>query len=196
MKFTDINMIFTETVANYLNNGYVLNPNTMAGHQGEIAKIDVRKGTEVVRILLETEHKNFREAVVLTVGRNLDERIAADADTRRDLTIWNNRLEVIERRTFWQMTKNWREIDFYLEGEEGEAAIEKHDKRYEMRYHNEHPVREFHGVEKLMAKAAKRHLNRKSFKAQNIQRVWKSWNNDEGRYIYYVKTLKHQFALA
>ena len=195
MKYEDISRIYTEKVAEYMANGYAININTMAGHQGEIVKIDLRKGTEVVRILLETEHKNFREAVVLTVGRNLDERIAADADTRRDLTIWNNRLEVIERRTFWQMTKNWREIDFYLEGDAGEQAIEKTEQRSRTRYFNEHPTRDFEGMEKRMVKAVKRHLNRSSFKSQNIKRVWKSWDNNEGRYIYQIKTLKHTIVL-
>lgn len=195
MKFAEISKLYSDTVAAYMANGYVINVNTMSGHQGEIIKIDLRKGDEVIRIMLETERKRFREAVVLTVGRNTDERIATNPYSRQDFTIWNNRLEVIERRAFWQMTKDWRDIDFYLEGEAGEDAIEKHEKRCNARYYNEHPVREFTGVEKLMAKAAKRHLNRRSFKSENIKRVWKTWSENDGRYIYYVKTLKHQFAL-
>ena len=93
------------------------------------------------------------------------------------------------------MTKNWREIDFYLEGEAGEQAIEKTEQRSRTRYFNEHPTRDFEGMEKRMVKAVKRHLNRSSFKSQNIKRVWKSWDNNEGRYIYQIKTLKHTIVL-
>lgn len=195
MRYADISKLYTDKVAEYMANGYAININTMAGHQGEIVKIDLRKGTEVVRVLLETEHRNFRDAVVLTVGRNQDERIATEANSRRDLTIWNNRLEVIEQRTFWQMNRNWRDIDFYLEGAAGEEAIKKQEKRMETRYFNEHPSRQFEGMEKVMAKAVKRHLNRRSFKSQNIKKVWKTWDNSEGRYLYKVQTLKHTIVL-
>ena len=195
MKFAEINVIFTKKVAEYIANGYTINSNTMGGHQGEIAKIDLRKGDEVIRVLLSTEHDLFREAVVLTVGRNTDEHIAREASSRYDNIIWNNRLEIIEQRTFWQMQKNYRDLDYYIEGEAGLEAIRKGRGRTKASAYNEHPDKVFQNVEKIMVKAAKRHLNKTSFKAANIQKVWKSWNETDGRYVYYVKTLKHQFAL-
>ena len=65
----------------------------------------------------------------------------------------------------------------------------------ETRYFNEHPSRQFEGMEKVMVKAVKRHLNRRSFKSQNIKKVWKTWDNSEGRYLYKVQTLKHTIVL-
>lgn len=195
MKFSEINAIFTQKVAEYIANGYTINANTMGGSQGEICKIDLRKGTEVIRVLLDTEHHDFREAVVLIVGRNNDERIANDLGRNGWDTLWNERLEVIEKRTFWQMQKRYREIDYYLEGEEGEQAIAKTWKRTTANCKTEHPDRTFEGVEKSIAKAVRRHLNRPGFKSQNIQKVWKTWNENESRYIYKVQTLKHTIVL-
>lgn len=195
MKFAEINAIFTQKVAEYIAQGYTINTNTMAGHQGEIGKIDLRKGEEVIRVLLDTEHFHFREAVVLIVGRNTDERVAMSAERGWNETIWNNRLEIIEKRTFWQMQKNYREVDYYLEGESGEQAMEKSRERAMASRVSEHHDRTFEGVEKLIAKAVRRHLNRPGFKSQNVRKVWKSWSEDEGRYFYKVQTLKHTITL-
>ena len=78
MKSTDINAIYAEKVAEFLNAGYQINTNTMNGSQGEIAKIDFRKGNEVIRVLLHSEtvwgeHFRTSEAIILTVqpGRGL-----------------------------------------------------------------------------------------------------------------------------
>ena len=75
MKAKDIEKIYTAKVAEYLAKGYTINPATMSGHQGEIAKIDLKKGDEIIRILLDRAHcwdreENFKiEGVVLRVGR-------------------------------------------------------------------------------------------------------------------------------
>lgn len=195
MKFAEINAIYTRKVAEYIANGYTINTNTMAGSQGEIAKVDVRKGNEVIRILMDSERKSFNHAIVIIVGRCIEESIG-EITSQRDLIIWNNSLEVIEKRTFWQMEKEYREVDYYLEGEAGEKAIEKGRERRKTMFVNEHPVREFVGVEKIVAKAVKRHLNRPGFKSQNIRRVWKVWSERESRYEYKVQTLKHTITLA
>ncbi len=195
MKFAEINAIFTSKVAEYIANGYTINTATMSGHQGEIGKVDLRKGEEVIRVLLDTEHHHFREAVVLIVGRNTDESISKNTGRNGWDTIWNNKLEIIEKRTFWQMQKDYREIDYYLEGEAGEQAMEKSRERAKDSHGSEHPDRTFEGVEKLIAKAVRRHLDRPGFKSQNIRKVWKTWNENEGRYTYKVQTLKHIIVL-
>ena len=190
MKFAEINAIFTAKVAEYIAQGYTINTNTMAGHQGEIGKVDLRKGEKVIRVLLDTEHCHFREAVVLIVGRNTDEHIAKSTERSWNETIWNNRLEIIEKRTFWQMQKNYREVDYYLEDKEGLEAIER--SRSRSRNNPEidlHPRGDYSNsatVKAAILPAVRRHLDKPRMKADRIATVIRMW--DEGRYNYYVTT--------
>ena len=55
MKSSEINAIYAAKVAEFLTAGYTINTQTMNGSQGEIAKIDFRKGNEVIRVLLAKE---------------------------------------------------------------------------------------------------------------------------------------------
>ena len=118
MKHTEIEAIFTAKVAEYIQQGYILNLTTMSGSQGEIGSVDLRKGGEVLRILLESKREYDREThleremVVLTVGR-WNEFVPDDAPFESmGATIWNNRLETIEQRRFYQIN---RRRDFYTE---------------------------------------------------------------------------------
>ena len=195
MKYADINALFTQKVAEYIGKGYVINSTTMAGHQGEIAKVDLRNDHEIIRIVFGTVYKNFRDGVAVTVGRYTNERYLQPMEFRRSDTIWTNDMEVIENREFWQMQKNYRGVDFFVEGDAGVEAIEKHEKRCEQRFYVQHPQRDFTGVERKMVSAVKRHLNKSSFKVANIKRVWKQWDKDQSRYLYKIQTLKHTIVL-
>lgn len=53
MKRTELDVIFTNKVNEYLARGYVFNTNTMSGSQGEIAHVDLRKGDEILRIVMD-----------------------------------------------------------------------------------------------------------------------------------------------
>ena len=115
MKFRQIEAIYTEKVAEYIAKGYTVNASTMSGHQGEIAKIDLRKGDEIIRVMLDTERCSFHSAVVIIVGRNTDDRIAKSTELHSYDTIWNNLLEIIEKRisgrwkrTTARWTFSWR----------------------------------------------------------------------------------------
>ena len=118
MKSSEINAIYAAKVAEFLATGYTINTNSMNGSQGEIAKIDFRKGDEVIRVMLHKETiwgENFRtnDAIVLTVGRCTDELVINARGFSRDAIIWNNRLETIEERTFFQIGER-RGADWYL----------------------------------------------------------------------------------
>ena len=137
MKHTEIEAIFTAKVTEYIQKGYVINLTTMNGSQGEIGSVDLRKGDEVLRILLEStraydrEARLDREMVVLTVGR-WNEFIPDDRPFESmGATIWNNRLEVIEQRKFYQI-RRWS--DFYTEDREAyDAMLRKQYDRCEAR---------------------------------------------------------------
>lgn len=104
MKHTDIEAIMSAKVAEYIEKGYILSTTTMSGHQGEVAKVDVKKGNEIIRILLTSETAWSDEGTIqqtkLTVGR-AQKRIRKHSpfDTMAT-TIWNNELDIIEE-TVW-----------------------------------------------------------------------------------------------
>lgn len=126
MKFAAIEAKFTANVAEYIGKGYVINATTMRGAQGEIAKVDFRKGEEVVRVMLGTEYHygikwdKYNERVVLTVGRNT-EKLNGSWDI-----IWNNKLEVIEREEWVKVHDGW-----YMTVEEAVQANGKAHSRFE-----------------------------------------------------------------
>jgi len=199
MKSTEINAIYAAKVAEYLAAGYTINTNSMNGSQGEIAKIDFRKGDEVVRILLHKEtiwgeHFHTNDAVVLTIGRCTEEQVINTRGFSRDAIIWNNRLEVIEERTFLQMGR-WSDVDWYLEGEEATKAIEKNRSRWRNHFAMEnekvHPRKEYkdEASKKAILPAVRRHLGKPKMKVERIDTVTRTWDEDNNRYEYTVKTV-------
>ena len=99
MTKQDIRKAYTDQVAQLLNQGYTIFPDTMGGCQGEIAHIDLTNGSEILRVLLERglcwRHNDDGfdgDVITLTVGK-------AASDTRIrgnwDGTIWNEKLEPI-----------------------------------------------------------------------------------------------------
>jgi hypothetical protein len=196
MKFTEINAIFSQKVAEKLNAGYVLNTNTMGGSQGDIAFVDLRKGDEVIRVRLHREMFSkivdekthiWGNYIAITVGKSNDERVIANKGYDGYATIWNNQLEVLEERVFWQMDS--RNSDWFIEGDEGIEALKKNNSRYNYRYPQTNV--EIKGAEQIVLPAVKRHLGRKNYGVDNIMKVYKVWDNEEGRYEYKVNTAHH-----
>lgn len=137
MKHTEIEAIFTAKVTEYIANGYTINLSTMSGSEGEIGKVDLRKGEEVIRILLEDKREYDREArlernmVVLTVGRNTQQIIKNRPFDTMGTCIWNNRLEVIEQMNFYQINNR---RDFFTDDREAyDAMLRKQYDRCEAR---------------------------------------------------------------
>lgn len=122
LKFADINKRFTEIVAEYLANGYYINTATMAGHQGEVGKVDLTDGTKVVRVLLDSfnDEENFCiEGLKIIVG---EAEGAAPNKKEWGGTIWNNRLKVLEVECFYMVAKNRRTGALYGTREQAETA--------------------------------------------------------------------------
>lgn len=96
MKYSDINKMFTTEVNKYLEQGYRFNTASMNGSQGELAKVDLTNGTEIIRIVARTFSKEWdKQGVELFVGR-----VAEKEGIRPDVaycvnTIWNGRLEQV-----------------------------------------------------------------------------------------------------
>lgn len=130
MKRNELDKIFTAKVAEYLAAGYMVNTNTMAGSQGEIARVDFRKGGEIIRIVMLTDHEysgpSRGDYIHIIVGRNTD-RVRLDREY--DETIWNSHLEVIEDLAYRKVSETW-----YLSPEEAEGINEKRLARFRAQY--------------------------------------------------------------
>lgn len=120
----DIENAFTAKVAQYLADGYVFNLTTMSGSQGENGKVDLRKGDEVIRILLSERYEGDFDIHYLLVGRNTSHLRGSWMDT-----IWNNYLEEIERTDFYVIGGR-RGKEYFGTREDAEAAQEKRIERY------------------------------------------------------------------
>ena len=114
MRYAGLNALFTKTVAEYMAKGYSFNTATMGGSQGELGKVDLTDGFDLIRILLEggTEHGKtetgewyWLRRVKLIVGKCTDEGVLSVLDERDTwATVWNDKLEVIRE-------ENWYEIE-------------------------------------------------------------------------------------
>ena len=199
MKSAEINAIYAAKAAEFLAAGYTINTNTMNGSQGEIAKIDFRKGNEVIRLLLTSETiwgETFRtsDAIILTVGRSTDERVINTKGFGRDAIIWNDRLEVIKKRIFYRIGGR-RDSDWYLEGKEGEKAMDLYYNRFHVRCEMERIEEALtrskdittDEIKRIVLPAVRRHLNKPALKAARIDKIVRRWNEDH--FEYTVTTL-------
>lgn len=108
MNQNDINRIFTEKVTELIAQGYQINPATMSGSQGEYAHVDLRKGTEIIRVLLDdgSDYEEGVDFMRLVVGRCTDQ-IRMGTFDRLGNTIWNNRLEILFEIKFAKIAENY-----------------------------------------------------------------------------------------
>lgn len=133
MKFKEINQKFTAKVAEYIAEGWYFNAGTMNGSQGEVAKVDLTDGNRVLRIMIAKEHGYgdfWYDGYALVVGFAEDKIKANDSDTWQ--TVWNNRLEVIFKETYYRAGVDGR-ADWYVTEDEARANYEKMVARHKNR---------------------------------------------------------------
>lgn len=194
MKKRDIEAIFTAKVQDYIVKGYTISTTTMSGHQGEIAKVDVTNGSEIIRILLTSEHEwNHEdcreiESVVLTVGRAEETYKPSNHsnpfDTMRP-TIWNNKLEILEQRTFYQISRN---DDFFTEDfAEYRAMQEVQMERMRRADRSWAPKTTELGeaAKQVAIRYIKRKLGKSRVSSKDVKVIKKEWKDETHYYIAY-----------
>ena len=126
MNQNDISRAFTEKVADLLAQGYQICPSTMNGSQGEIAHVDLYKGEEIIRVLLDhfCGYDEMPNGLQLIVGRNTDPIRLNRFDVLGN-TIWNNHLEILSEIRFCQLADN-----YYTDAEAGRAVQQKRCARW------------------------------------------------------------------
>ena len=108
MNQNDINRMFTEKMTELIAQGYQINPATMSGSQGEYAHVDLRKGTDIIRVLLDdgSDYEEGVDFMRLAVGRCTDQ-IRMGTFDRLGNTIWNNKLEIFFEIKFAKIAENY-----------------------------------------------------------------------------------------
>ena len=115
MKFAEINAKFTQKVAEYMAKGYTINTATMSGSQGEIAKIDLTDGNEIIRVLLNSFHNPCESienrwysfsGVSLIVGRVTDKVAPNVPDTW--ITAWTDNLAILHTEEYFEIGREKR----------------------------------------------------------------------------------------
>lgn len=132
MKFAEINKMFTEIVNEYISKGYYINTGSMGGSQGEIAKVHLTDGKELICVYIDytcnkkviyAENTHFLKAIEIVVGRS---NAVAVIDERGPLsTVWLDNLEIIKTKTFYSVA---RRKEFYTT--DVSEAIVCEEKRY------------------------------------------------------------------
>lgn len=88
METKDLVTRISETTRNYLDNGWIFNPGTMGGSQGEMVRIDLFKDFEVgpttIRLVLDKVYRDFDYYYRFTI-----EKFDMDYSTDKLDTLWN-----------------------------------------------------------------------------------------------------------
>ena len=134
MTYADINKMFTAEVSKYLALGYHFNTSTMNASEGELGKVDLTDGKEVVRVLLRTFSKDWdKRGVELIVGRVAEkEEVRPDVAYSRN-SIWNDRLEQISNQRFYEVNGYGDPDKFYGTEADAEAVSKVRMRRYAQR---------------------------------------------------------------
>ncbi len=182
MKKQDIRNAYTQKVTELLNQGYTILPDTMGGSQGEIAHIDLTRGSEILRVLLErsshwdSEDGYLGDTIRLTVGRAApDTRVY----TNWEGTIWNNRLEPISEIE-WAWIGGNRRSDWYTDMEEGIRISKLQGERY--RAQKAERAETLGDAYKSAAlKWLRKQPRMKTCKAEDIEKVERRWDRNGRR---------------
>lgn len=113
MNETEVSKAFSDKVAEQFSKGLTLFPQTMAGHQGEISKVDFTDGKGTIyRVVLYSKDIKFgdkwydtREAVVLEVRKYSAEEEHINTNEFSNFnTLWTEHGEKVEKTIYYRFT--------------------------------------------------------------------------------------------
>lgn len=140
MKYAEINKKFTDKVNEYLNKGYTINSATMTGSQGEVAKVDLTDGNEIIRIMIEEcwyNHHKYKGYEIFVGKTNKDKHYINAYGSFN--TIWNNELTEIFSEKYFQADYH-RDKDWFVTEKEIKENSKKADERFKSRYAYSQPL--------------------------------------------------------
>ena len=105
MNRKDLDRLFTQQVAELMNQGYTIHTGTMAGSQGEVAKVDLSRDGEVLRVLMTRTslwEGAYDDIISIKVGRNTD-RLGREWDA----TIWDSNLDILSEIKVGKISRDY-----------------------------------------------------------------------------------------
>ena len=131
MKYIEVNQRYTDLVANYITAGYHFNTATMSGSQGEIARVDLTNGTEIITIYIESfsdwSGENDLKGVQICIA-HVSQQDELTPDCHEGYrTLWLSHAEVEHRERYYQVG---RDANWFVTEEEAKAAAAKQYERY------------------------------------------------------------------
>lgn len=169
MKYKSIDARMTEIVADFIRNGWLLNTNSFSGHQGEVAKVDLTNGTDVVRIVLDAfsqfsdgESDNITEYYIsgyrITIGYGDKRDCFHPHDPLGYSPLWTVHLQNSVSECFYCLGATYRSVNWFTTNKE--EAIEAYRLRFK-RYANKGSLPPHHELPDAARKVALRILRRK-----------------------------------
>lgn len=134
MNYKAIDVKFSETVAEWMAKGYVINTGTMSGFGSrEQTKIDLTNGKEIIRVLLsndvDTDSEESDDCYIsysgysLIVGRVPNVPKEYKPHTCRNFgSPWNHELEILSRENFYRISAKYDGEWFGTKEEAAESA--------------------------------------------------------------------------
>lgn len=190
MKYEEINKRFTAKVAEYMEKGYCINTGSMSGMQGEIAKVDMAKGKDLIRIMLTDIYEGAKDGVVIVVGKVTD-KITPHETSHVSNIVWNEHLQIIER------SEVFYHIGFASSWFGTSEEIEEWRKIRRARRERNPEVERIQlplWATKIGYFYAKKMPRTKTLKPKDV-RVYKEYNKWNGRFTYYVEAKDKRYRL-
>jgi len=110
MRKKDINELFTNTLREYMDKGFIVNAQTMTGMSSyEICKVDLTDGKDIYRFLLEETHEHYDDPdpnVYLYIDGirfSIHRHEVKELHSRLVWGLWNYEGEIIREDNFYRM---------------------------------------------------------------------------------------------
>lgn len=194
MKIADINRKYTEIVSNYISRGYTINPGTMSGSQGEVAHTDLTNGNEIVRVLIDSFidcDGTALDGYEIIVGISTD---YVNPNAYGYDTIWNNRLNVVDRHKFYSVSVSDypNEKSFFGTKEDAQKASDKLHERRLAKLDASKTVHFTGKALKIAESVVKRNLGIKNVSKSKLE-VFKTFENGKNRYFVQYRSTVIEF---
>ena len=191
MTIKEINKLFTDKMMEYINDGYIVNTNTMGGTQGEQAMVDLTNGKYIIRLYIDIKSESLINHLHI-----IAERVKMRKKFKRgwDNTIWNGDNEVIFDKSFIEIDYGRYYVD--EESDEYKEIKAKRKQRYESDFRNTRNIVHFENpkAKEIALKLIKKNPRTKTTKEKDISFVGKHlWRNKRPYYYTVCKGKNYPF---